>query len=73
MLIILYKSRSLFKIFSSKVIFKTIDLLHNDWNAIFANNDTLHFDTANFIVPIVVPYICNLKPFVRISLKYLLD
>lgn len=54
MLIVLHECSGLVQVVSREMVFQRFDLLWDDGDAVFAHDDTFHFDGANLGVPVVV-------------------
>ena len=72
-LVVLHEGGRLLEVLTLEVLLEALDLLTDDWNPVFPHDDALHLHTPNFSVPVMVTYIRNLKPFVRICLQNFLD
>jgi len=68
-LVVLHESGRLIQVVALEVVLQAVDLLVDHWDPVLSHNDALHLHTSNFGVPIMVPNISYLKPFVRISLQ----
>ena len=73
MLVVLDEGGGLVKILSLEVSLQVFNLLEDDWDAIFANDDTFHFNTANLCVPVVISDFSDLKPLLGIGIQNFLN
>ena len=72
-LVVLNEGSGLLEVVAREVVLEAVDLLGDHRNPVLTNNDALHLHTPYLRVPVMVSYISNLKPFVRICLKNLLN
>lgn len=68
MLVVLDECDRLFEIVTGEVVAELFDLFLDNGNTITPNNYSFHFNGADLVIPVMVPHITYLKPFVRISL-----
>ena len=66
--VVLNECAGLFEIVTGEVVAEVFDLFLDNWNTITPYDYSFHFNRADLIIPVVVPHITYLKPFVRISL-----
>ena len=69
MFVVLHIDSRLVQVFTAKMFFEAIQLIRNNGNPVFSNDDAIHLDRPDLSVPVVRSNILDRKPLVGLCLQ----